>query len=218
LLREDRALTSPFPGTTRDTIEETAAIGGIPFRFIDTAGLRSAADPVEQAGIERARRMVESASLILMVVDASAPPTEEDEEILRELSDRAVIGVLNKNDLATGAALDEAGRLFGEGRTVRLSALQGDGLEDLETAMVEAALGGALANEELMLTRERHRERVKAAVDSVNSGIEAMENRLSPELVSLEFSEALAALAGLLGKEFTEDLLDNIFSEFCIGK
>jgi tRNA modification GTPase len=218
LLRDDRALTSPFPGTTRDTIEETAAIGGIPFRFIDTAGLRKAKDPVEQAGIERARRMVESASLILMVVDASAPLTGEDREILHEMTGRGVIGVLNKIDLATGAALAEAGRLFGEGRTVRLSALQGDGLEALEAAMVEIALGGGLANEELMLTRERHRERVKAAVDSVSSGIEAMENRLSPELVSLEFSEALAALAGLLGKEFTEDLLDNIFSEFCIGK
>lgn len=227
LLREDRALTSPYPGTTRDTIEETAVIGGIPFRFIDTAGLRKAENPVEQAGIDRAQRMVEAASMVLVVVDGSAPLAREDVEILDSVCGRtglaegaglAVIGVLNKMDLGMGLNQGEAQGVFGKNRLVRLSALRGDGLEDLEAAMVEAALGGASANEELMLTRERHRERVKAAADSVTAGIKAMETGLSPELVSVEFTEALEALAALLGKTFTEDLLDAVFSEFCIGK
>ncbi len=224
LLREDRALTSPLPGTTRDTIEETAVIGGIPFRFIDTAGLRESEDPVERAGVERARRMAGSASLILLVLDASVPLANEDRTILNELaaplppSGPAVIGVLNKADLPSAIGPDEAGRLFAGGRSVRVSALRGDGLEDLEAVMVETVLGGGLADGELLLTRERHRERVKAAAEFVGAAIEAMKAGLSPELVAVELTEAMSALGGLLGKDFTEDLLDGIFREFCIGK
>ena len=233
LLREDRALTSPVPGTTRDTIEETAVIGGIPFRFIDTAGLRESADPVERAGVERARRMAGSASLILLVLDASAPLTDEDRTILSELAapppppapaGPAIIGVLNKADLPSAVSPEEAGRLFPDGRCARVSALRGDGLEALEALMVETVLGGGragsggLADGELLLTRERHRERVQAAAEFVGAGIEAMKARLSPELVAIELTEAMNALGGLLGKDFTEDLLDGIFREFCIGK
>ncbi|MFQ5691620.1 MAG: tRNA uridine-5-carboxymethylaminomethyl(34) synthesis GTPase MnmE [Nitrospinota bacterium] len=218
LLREDRALTSPYPGTTRDTIEETAVIGGLPFRFIDTAGLREPEHPVEWAGIERARRMVESASMALAVLDASAPLEGADREIVRELEGLVVIGVLNKSDLAPAIDPEEAEALFGGNRTVRVSALRGDGLEELESVMVEAALGGGSASEELVLTRERHRERVKAAADAVGAGVESLRAGRSPELTAVDFSEAMDALAGLLGKTFTEDLLDSIFSEFCIGK
>ncbi len=227
LLREDRALTSPVPGTTRDTIEETAVIGGIPFRFIDTAGLRESADPVERAGVERARRMAGSASLILLVLDASVPLTDEDRTILSELaasppppppSGPAVIGVLNKADLGSAVSPEEAGRLFPDGRFARVSALRGDGLEALEALMVETVLGGGSADEELLLTRERHRERVKAAAEFVGAAIEAMKAGLSPELVAVELTEAMNALGGLLGKDFNEDLLDGIFREFCIGK
>ena len=227
LLREDRALTSPVPGTTRDTIEETAVIGGIPFRFIDTAGLRESADPVERAGVERARRMARSASLILLVLDASVPLTGEDRTILSELaasppppppSGPAVIGVLNKADLGSAVSPEEAGRLFPDGRFARVSALRGDGLEALEALMVETVLGGGSADEELLLTRERHRERVKAAAEFVGAAIEAMKAGLSPELVAVELTEAMNALGDLLGKDFNEDLLDGIFREFCIGK
>lgn len=221
LLREDRALTSPIPGTTRDTIEETAVIGGTSFRFIDTAGLRKSEDPVERAGVERARRMAGSASLILFVLDASVPLTDEDRTILNELaapSGPAIIGVLNKADLPPAVSPEEAGRLFPDGRCARVSALRGDGLEALEALMVETVLGGGLADGELLLTRERHRERVQAAAEFVGAGIEAMKASLSPELVAIELTEAMNALGGLLGKDFTEDLLDGIFREFCIGK
>ena len=221
LLREDRALTSPIPGTTRDTIEETAVIGGTPFCFIDTAGLRKSEDPVERAGVERARRMAGSASLILFVLDASVPLTDEDRTILNELaapSGPAIIGVLNKADLPPAVSPEEAGRFFPDGRCARVSTLRGDGLEALEALMVETVLGGGLADGELLLTRERHRERVQAAAEFVGAGIEAMKASLSPELVAIELTEAMNALGGLLGKDLTEDLLDGIFREFCIGK
>ncbi|MDP7386250.1 MAG: tRNA uridine-5-carboxymethylaminomethyl(34) synthesis GTPase MnmE, partial [Nitrospinota bacterium] len=174
--------------------------------------------------VERARRMAGSASLILLVLDASVPLANEDRTILNELaaplppSGPAVIGVLNKADLPSAIGPDEAGRLFAGGRSVRVSALRGDGLEDLEAVMVETVLGGGLADGELLLTRERHRERVKAAAEFVGAAIEAMKAGLSPELVAVELTEAMSALGGLLGKDFTEDLLDGIFREFCIGK
>ncbi len=221
LLREDRALTSPIPGTTRDTIEETAVIEGLPFHFIDTAGLRDSDDPIERAGIARARRLVESAALILIIIDGSEALAEEDEKILGEFASRKgqpAIGVLNKSDLPAAIGPADLKPFFEKDRVVSLSSLRGDGLGVLEEAMVNTALRGGSVSGEIMLTRERHRERVKAAQDSVEAGISAMRKGVSPELVAIEFTEAMNALAGLLGKDFTEDLLDSIFSDFCIGK
>lgn len=221
LLREDRALTSPIPGTTRDTIEETAVIGGLPFHFIDTAGLRSSENPIEQAGIERARRLVKSATLILVIIDGSDCLTDEDKKILDEFSspeEQSAIGVLNKSDLSAVLGYEELKPYFGRAPVVSLSSLRGDGLGVLEKTMVDVVLRGGSANEELMLTRERHRKHVNTAKDYVGAGISAMRKGVSPELVAIEFIEATSALAVLLGKDFTEDLLDGIFSEFCIGK
>ena len=168
--------------------------------------------------------MAGSASLILLVLDASVPLTDEDRTILNELAASpppagpVIIGVLNKADLPPAVGPEEAGRLFPDGRCARVSALRGDGLEALEALMVETVLGGGLADGELLLTRERHRERVQAAAEFVGAGIEAMKAGLSPELVAVELTEAMNALGGLLGKDFSEDLLDGIFREFCIGK
>ena len=164
---------------------------------------------------------MESATLILIVIDGSETLTKEDEKILGEFATRKgqpAIGVLNKADLPAAIEPADLKPFFEEDHVVSLSSLRGDGLEDLEGAMVNAALHGGSANEEIMLTRERHRERVKAARDSVEAGISAMRKDVSPELVAIEFTEAMNALAGLLGKDFTEDLLDSIFSDFCIGK
>ena len=221
LLREDRALTSPTPGTTRDTIEENVVMEGLPFRFIDTAGLRSPETPIEQAGIERARRLVKSATLILVIIDSSNCLTDEDKKILDEFGSpegQSTIGVLNKSDLPAALEDGDLRPYLGGAPIVSLSSLRGDGLGTLEKTMVDVVLRGGSANEELMLTRERHRKHVKTAKDCAEAGSSAMKEGSSPELVAFEFTEATSALAVLLGKDFTEDLLDGIFSEFCIGK
>ncbi|RME00395.1 MAG: tRNA uridine-5-carboxymethylaminomethyl(34) synthesis GTPase MnmE [Deltaproteobacteria bacterium] len=222
LLRADRAIVTHVPGTTRDTLEDHAMLGGVPLRLIDTAGLRSTDDLVEAAGIERTRETIEAASLLLWVLDAADPQPEAEAAIARQIEGKKVIPILNKIDrLPAERARQIPASLRGLplSEPIFTSMTRGVGLEELTARIVAVAFGGEVAPAEgVMISRERHRDALRRSIAHLEQAYEAFEAQRSPEFAALDLSEALHALGEITGATTTEDLLDRIFSTFCIGK
>jgi tRNA modification GTPase len=232
LLGHDRAIVSHIPGTTRDTIEETANIRGVPVVFIDTAGLREAGDEIEIEGIRRSRETLSRAELILHVFDASEPLTAEDEKFLQEFADKKRILVRNKTDLPVklnsqpltrpSATLSPSD---GERDGVRgplivdISCATGQGIEALKDAIKGLVWSGQVNAEMLeVMINSRHQDALNRARQAVELTIAAIRSDLSLELVALDLRIAVNAVGEIVGKTTTEDLLDSIFSQFCLGK
>jgi tRNA modification GTPase len=228
LLGHDRAIVSTIPGTTRDTIEETANIRGVPVVFIDTAGLREAGDEIEAEGIRRSRESLAKAELILHVLDASEPLTEGDRKYLAEFEGKKRILVLNKTDLPRrlvmcSGTLASAGDLSGKPQfaatTIEVSCLTGAGLEALKDAIKQSVWSGEIKAEMLqVMINSRHQEALKRAREAIGRAAGALREDLSLELVALDLRVGVDAVGEIVGKTSTEDLLDSIFSQFCIGK
>ena len=216
LLGRDRAIVSPQPGTTRDTIEEELTLGGVLVRLTDTAGLHSAADLVEQEGMRRARRAVERAELLIVVLDGSAALTAEDHTVLAETAGAPRLVVRNKWDLPPSW---NAGDLSCRGPILDVSALRELGLRDLEEAIVRHALGDEpLSQDEVLLTRARHHQSIKGALQNVRTAQRALQDGIPLECVALDAGEALQNLADVLGESVAGEVLDRIFHQFCVGK
>lgn len=224
LLETPRAIVTPEPGTTRDTIEEPASIGGLPVRLIDTAGLREVEAPAEAEGVRRAEKVVGEADCLLAVFDASMPFTEEDRRVLEAVSGglgrgRAVIACLNKSDLSSAEVAEELRGALQGLESLRVSALTGEGVEALRQKIVELALGGELApGEGLLVTRERHFQALREALEASGRALEASGAGRPAELVAADLREACEALGRITGATYTEDLLDAVFRDFCLGK
>lgn len=214
LLGRDRAIVSPRPGTTRDTIEETANIRGLPVVFVDTAGLREAHDEVELEGIRRSHEAVFRAELLLHVLDVSEPLTPEDERFLAEFAGKKRILVGNKSDLPR--------RLEGtsiQGPLVEVSCRSGQGIETLKDAIKELAWAGEIRSEMLeVMINSRHQDALSRARAAVLNAGEALRRGMSLEFVAVDLRCGVDAVGEVVGKTATEDLLDLIFSQFCIGK
>uniref|UniRef100_A0A7C5EPK0 tRNA modification GTPase MnmE n=1 Tax=Desulfobacca acetoxidans TaxID=60893 RepID=A0A7C5EPK0_9BACT len=218
LLQEERAIVTDIPGTTRDVIEETFNLGGLPLRLCDTAGLRAARDRVEELGVARSREQLAQADLILYLVDGSEPLNPEDLRVLRELAERPVLLVVNKRDLSLALDLKELARQVPR-RQVEISALTGQGLEHLEQAILDLVLGGGIQAETEIITQARHHDLLLQAEAALGRAQELLKESAPPyELVALELKEALQALGEITGEEVGETVLDQIFSRFCIGK
>jgi tRNA modification GTPase len=218
LLGRDRAIVSPIPGTTRDTIEETANLRGLPIVFIDTAGLREARDEIELEGIRRSRQALQQAELILHVLDVSQPLDETDRAYLEEFKDKKRVLVFNKADLVAeknGPA--EAGTP--NAPKVLVSCLTGHGIEELKDSIKNMVWSGEINAEMLeVMINSRHQEALTRARAATARTIEALRNDQSLELVALDLRLAVSAIGEIVGKTTTEDLLDMIFSQFCLGK
>ena len=216
LLGRDRAIVSPIPGTTRDTIEETANIRGIPVVFIDTAGLRIARDEIEQEGIRRSRQSLQQAELILHVVDSSEPFTEEDKNYLAELDGKKRIVVLNKVDLPTRLIPP---LMHDPQHSVPISCVTGQGIESLKDAIRKLVWSGEIKAEMLeVMINSRHQDALNRARAATQRTLEALRQDASLDLVAVDLRIAVNAIGEIVGKTTTEDLLDMIFSQFCIGK
>ncbi len=214
LLGRDRAIVSPIPGTTRDTIEETANIRGLPVVFIDTAGLRAARDEIEQEGIRRSRQSLEQAELILHVLDSSEPFTEEDRNFLDELHGKKRIAVLNKADLPTKLIFPSTLDTLHS-----VSCATGEGIESLKDAIRNVVWSGEIKAEMLeVMINSRHQDALNRARAATDRTMEALRSEQTLELVALDLRIAVNAIGEIVGKTTTEDLLDMIFSQFCIGK
>ncbi|MBE0416036.1 MAG: tRNA uridine-5-carboxymethylaminomethyl(34) synthesis GTPase MnmE [Dehalococcoidia bacterium] len=214
LLGQSRAIVTPVPGTTRDTLEEVVNLKGVPFVLVDTAGIVQSKGVVESLGVERSRRAIDEADFVLLVIDTSAPLKPSDKEIMGLLSEKEVLVVANKCDLPRRAALDHL-----PWATVSISALTGEGLDDLEEKMVASVLGGKVfTSNALLVSNPRHKaclERAEAHLDQALSSIEA---QMPDDFVTIDLTAALNALGEITGETVTEELLETIFSRFCIGK
>lgn len=221
LLKEERAIVTPLPGTTRDIIEEVINVKGIPVRLMDTAGLRETADGVEAIGVARARQRIRDAGLILFVVDASADRFEEDQRLLLEMEGKKVLIVANKTDLAGQQGIEDLKKAFGDG-TILISALNMTGIEELDLAIHEAALGHSKGSMETLpgetVVSVRHRDCLEKALEGVRRAEEAMRRGLPREMMATDLRWSLDRLGEITGETTTEDILDKIFEEFCIGK
>jgi tRNA modification GTPase len=218
LLGRDRAIVSPIAGTTRDTIEETANIRGIPVVFIDTAGLREARDEIEVEGIRRSRESLASAEFILHVLDASEPLTSADEIYLNEFSDKKKILVLNKTDLPKKLELPSS-LITHHSPLITVSSLSGQGIEALKDAIKNLVWAGEIKAEMLQVAiNSRHQDALNRARFSARAATDALRAAVTLELVAMDLRIAANAVGEIVGKTTTEDLLDSIFSAFCIGK
>ena len=219
LLGHDRAIVSHIPGTTRDTIEETANIRGLPVVFIDTAGLREARDEIEAEGIRRSRESLAKAELILHVLDASEPLTHADENYFAEFAGKKRIFVLNKTDLPRKLDLSETEPVTHHSSLVTVSCLSGQGMEVLKDAIKNLIWAGKIEAGMLqVMINSRHQEVLGRAREATLRTIEALRADISLEFVALDLLIAANAIGEIVGKTTTEDLLDAIFSQFCIGK
>ena len=214
LLREDRAIVTEVPGTTRDTVEEVVNIKGMPFVLIDTAGIVHSKDVIESLGIERSRKAIQMADFVLLVIDQSEELTQYDREIIDLLAGKTVLVVANKADLRQKA--DTAGI---DWPVVATSALIGKGLHALEDSMVEAVLGGkVISSDTTLVTNPRHKALLKSAYDNISQALKSAKGGMPEDFVDIDITAALNALGEITGDTVTEELLDTIFSQFCIGK
>ncbi|HWD93742.1 MAG TPA: tRNA uridine-5-carboxymethylaminomethyl(34) synthesis GTPase MnmE [Verrucomicrobiae bacterium] len=216
LLGHDRAIVSPIPGTTRDTIEETANIRGLPVVFIDTAGLREARDEIEVEGIRRSRESLQKAEFILHVLDVSEPVTEADTLYLREFSNQKRIIVCNKRDLPPKFLVRED---FEDIPIIDISCKTGEGIEFLKDAIKNLVWSGEIKTEMLqVMINSRHQDALNRARESTQRALAALRSGATLELAAMDLRIAVNAVGEIVGKTATEDLLDMIFSQFCIGK
>lgn len=217
LLRRDRAIVSPHPGTTRDTIEEALDIDGLLLRIIDTAGIRATTDAIEQEGVRRAREAIERAELLLLVFDGSTALTADDYLVLTLTAGKPRVLVRNKSDLP--ACWPPAALGTSDAPCLDLSALKGEGLAALEQALVHQALGHTpLGHDEVLLTQERHRQCLATALHNVQAAHQGLRQGIPLEFVAFDITEALQQIAEVLGESCTGEVLERIFSQFCIGK
>lgn len=213
LLGHDRAIVSPIAGTTRDTIEETANIRGIPVVFVDTAGLREATDEIEVEGIRRTRATVQKAELILHVFDASLPVSATDELYLREFAGKKRILISNKADLPKQLSLTTQEPI------VEVSCTTNAGIETLKDTIKEAVWSGEIKAEMLqVMINSRHASALQRGRSATQHTIDALRANETLELAAMDLRIAVNAIGEIVGKTTNEDLLDSIFSQFCLGK
>ena len=213
LLKDDRAIVSDIHGTTRDTIEDTIDINGITFRFIDTAGIRQTQDEVEQIGITRTYAAIDKARIVLWLIDAE-PSTEEINDVLQRTENKKLIVIKNKADKADNNSYNSLKLPF-----ITISAKFGTGIDELEQAIYEAADIPALTENDIIVTNARHYDALVRAHDSIQRVIEGLQIQLSGDLLSEDLRQALDTLAEITGGQITpNEVLGNIFKNFCVGK
>jgi len=220
LIGVDRAIVTELPGTTRDTLHETASIKGIPVRLIDTAGIRNTIDPVETLGIGRTRTAIADADISLVVFDASSPINHSDIELFTSVPEARRILAINKIDLSSAVNNDFANNGSEAVETaVRISALTGEGFDSLVERIFERLSGdNATERDDIMLTDARQYAAVSKALEFLESALELLQQGELEEIILLKLRGALSALGEITGETLTEDILGQIFSTFCIGK
>lgn len=214
LIEEDKAIVTDIPGTTRDVLEEYINIDGIPVKILDTAGIRKTEDPVEKIGVEKSLSSMEEADLVILVLDLSRELSHEDSELLSKTEDFKRIILLNKSDLER--KLMTEGEIFKD--AVLISAKNSYGLDEVRKKIKE--LSGTFSEDlsEIMITHERHRDALIKAENSLREAAGAIENSVPMDLVTLDINSAWSYLGEITGDTLREDIVDRIFSGFCIGK
>ena len=222
LLGEDRAIVTNIPGTTRDTIEESATIGGYPIVIVDTAGIRYTDDVIEQIGIERSKNQIDIADLVIMVIDGSSSLEDEDFEIAKHIEDKQVLLIVNKEDLGVNISESEieriksilncTGIIYTTVKTIEGIGKVREAIEHIfKEGLVESEGGN-------IVTNERHKDALVRASESLAQGIELLEVYEPLEITEIEVHDAFQILGEIIGETASEEILDTVFSKFCLGK
>lgn len=218
LLREERAIVTHVAGTTRDVIEEVINIKGIPLVLVDTAGIRQTDDIVENIGVEKSKEFIEKADLVLLVLDASRELEDEDREVINQINEnhKKVIVLLNKIDLERKIDLDE----YNFENIVEISAQKNVGIEDMEEKIYSFIVDEKVedSSEKLIITNVRHKTALEKTKDAIRNIFETINMGLPMDLISVDLKEALDSLSEITGEISSEDILDHVFGNFCVGK
>ena len=214
LLKQNRAIVTEIPGTTRDVLEEYLNISGVPIKILDTAGIRFTHDTIEQEGVRRSLAAIESADIVLVVLDGSERLTDEDQRVLESVNGKNAIVIINKSDLPR--KLDG---LAGPYIQVSLSCRTGDGLKGLKSAISDMVKQGTIGlREHAWAVNQRHKTALAHTKDSLQKSLDSIISNLSPEFVAVDLRGAIDSLGLIIGATYTEDILERIFNDFCIGK
>lgn len=217
LLQEERAIVTDVPGTTRDVLEEWITLRGVPVCLVDTAGIRETDDTVEKIGVSRARRYLDRADIILAVIDGSRPLTDEDKDILQSAADKNVIIVLNKTDLPSVMTSQD---LSTYGFPIcPISASTGDGLEELKDRLLQEVLkGGFTDGPSALLTNTRHIELVRQSAEALERARQSLQDGMPLDCAVIDIRQAWDTLGSITGDTVHDDIVEEIFSRFCLGK
>ncbi len=219
LLGEERAIVTSVPGTTRDTIEEWVNIRNIPLRITDTAGIREASDEVERMGIYRAKETFQKSDLVILVLDGSQPLSTEDQEIMTLLKNHATLVILNKRDLGEAVNHPQVAEHLSQARILEMSLTEGMGLSQLEETLEDMVYKGqAVAGEELIITQARHEELLGRAKAHLQDGLSAIQRKDALDFVEVDLKNAHQALGDILGITVKDDIIEEVFRRFCLGK
>jgi len=218
MVKEDRAIVTDIAGTTRDTLEETVQLNEITLNIIDTAGIRKTEDVVEKIGVEKAIRIAKDADLILYVIDSTVPLDDNDEEILSLIKDKKTIVLLNKSDLKPKISLEEIKEKTNH-PVIITSFVNHTGMDELEQMIKDMFFKGEIKlNEDILITNERHIEAFNKALEALNMVKESINNQMPEDFYSIDLMSAYESLGKITGENVEEDLINMIFSEFCMGK
>ena len=218
ILKEERAIVTEYEGTTRDTIEEYVNINGITLKLIDTAGIRTTQNEIEKIGIEKSKKMAKEADLVIYIIDASKDLNEDDEEILNIVTPKKTIIILNKLDLVP--KIDKKTEIIKNFENViKISALKKEGIDDLYNKITELFnLDVINIDNEIVITNERHKKIIKDAIINLNKSKEALKNNMPIDIIAIGLKDVLTNLGEITGEEASEEIINEIFSRFCLGK
>jgi tRNA modification GTPase len=218
LIGEEKAIVTDIAGTTRDILEEQINIKGITLRLLDTAGIRDASDVIEKIGVERAKEQVKDADLVLYVVDGSVALDDNDFEIMKLIKDRKSVVILNKNDLSTIVTSEELERATGT-PVISMSAKHSEGIDELEDQIEKMFFHGGISfNDEIYITNVRHKTCIEEAIRSLGLVLQSMDDDMPEDFWSIDLMGACDSLGQITGETTSEDLVNEIFSSFCMGK
>ncbi len=219
ILKENRAIVTDIPGTTRDTILEQVSIGEIPVQLIDTAGIRETDDQIEKIGIEKTKEAFNSADLIILVIDGSTLLCENDLEMLSMLEGRNSIVLLNKADLKLVVSKEDIINISKDSKVIETSLLDNEGIEILENKLKEIVYGGEVYQKDsLLVTNARHERLLKEAKQSLSDGVDLVRLNQPLEFLEIDVKRAYDALGEIIGETVSEDIINEVFQRFCLGK
>lgn len=219
LVQEKKAIVTDIAGTTRDVIEEYVNVRGVPLRLIDTAGIRETEDVVEQIGVERSKEMMQQADLVLLVVNYSEALTSEDEELFRAVQGKDFIVIVNKTDLQQQIDMGRVTQLAGSARVITTSLIEEKGVDELEKAIAELFFEGAIESSDMTyVSNARHIGLLKQAEKTIGDAIEAIHSGVPIDMVQIDLTRTWEILGEITGDTVHESLIDQLFSQFCLGK
>ena len=219
LAGKERAIVTEIPGTTRDIIEESVDIGGIPVNLVDTAGIRETVDIVENIGVKMAKNYIAKANIVMLVVDAVESLLQEDLEIFKSIEDKRKLVIINKIDKASKSDICRIEKAFNGAQVVKVSVLKEHGIKEIEKFIRQGFLAGEIsANDEILLTNVRHKNLAQMALKDILEALSSLEDGMPLDIISIDIKNSAQRLGNITGESVGEDVIKEIFSRFCIGK